>query len=228
MSDTTKKSLGKRLRGLIIEEDDKPQVRPVSTHPTQSVTFSQNPPLTPNDPIVGSAPAEKFESHVEEVFNEANIPGPDYFEFTKGVKAMEAVIPDRMTRFRAALAANVGLTKEHLLATANQYLSIFNNKIADVDSQTSATISSKIETLESQRRGFAATAEALQAQVERLKSELANAEVELAGVNEKISSLYQEQQAISRKIQSNGAGLKAALSARLQIIQEDITIINSL
>src|ERR1700733_13618110 len=84
-----------------------------------------------------SAPAEisrpaytansKFIRYFDKLFSEANIPGPDYYEFSKMIEAMND-IPDERARLCAAFAGlNVqGLNKLKLLSTAGDYLKLLD------------------------------------------------------------------------------------------------------
>lgn len=66
----------------------------------------------------------KFEEHLQDVFKKANLPGPDYYEFISMISNMG--IDDNIA-FPAAfkgLQSQGGLTKESLISTAKQYISI--------------------------------------------------------------------------------------------------------
>jgi hypothetical protein len=75
---------------------------------------------------------DKFEKHFHELFEKANLPGPDYFEFWKMMETLETHVPDERTRIAAVFAtlAVQGLSKEKLLNSADQY-----NKIIESDKQ---------------------------------------------------------------------------------------------
>jgi len=79
----------------------------------------------------------KFLEHFQKVFNDANLPGPDYFEFStmKNTPAM-SVIPES-ARFAACFSALSvqGLTKEKLIETAQQYVKVLDSDAADFGSQ---------------------------------------------------------------------------------------------
>jgi len=73
----------------------------------------------------GHVDEQKFSEYFDMLFSEANIPGPDYFEFSKMTEAMQA-IPDEQARFHAAFAGLQvqGLDKQKLLSTADEYLRV--------------------------------------------------------------------------------------------------------
>src|SRR5580704_10148790 len=75
----------------------------------------------------GSAPHadDRFAGHFDKLLSEANIPGPDYYEFARMIGVMRA-IPDDAARFGAAFAGlqAQGLDKRRLLETADAYLRV--------------------------------------------------------------------------------------------------------
>jgi hypothetical protein len=75
---------------------------------------------------------DKFEKHFHTLFENANLPGPDYFEFWKMMETLETHVPDESTRIAAVFAtlAVQGLSKEKLVDSAGQY-----NKIIENDKQ---------------------------------------------------------------------------------------------
>src|SRR6185312_16630432 len=68
---------------------------------------------------------QRFSEYFDNLFREANIPGPDYYEFARMISAMQA-IPDDRSRYAAAFAGLQvqGLEKEKLLSTAGEYLRV--------------------------------------------------------------------------------------------------------
>src|SRR6185437_6683325 len=68
---------------------------------------------------------QRFSEYFDNLFREANIPGPDYYEFARMISAMQA-IPDERSRYAAAFAGLQvqGLEKEKLLSTAGEYLRV--------------------------------------------------------------------------------------------------------
>ena len=130
-------SLAKKILSAFIEVDEENEAE--KKEPTNSNDV-QNRITAASTGYTGSS-NEKFKQYFSTLFQEANLPGPDYFEFTKMVEAMKAV-PDEQQRFNGAFAglSIQGLNKEKLISSANEYL-----KILDADSKNfNATIEAAI------------------------------------------------------------------------------------
>jgi len=66
----------------------------------------------------------KFIAHFDEIFDKANLPGPDYYEFVKMSQAMVNLTDEvKIPAVFSALKVQ-GLSKEKLLETAKQYIQI--------------------------------------------------------------------------------------------------------
>lgn len=77
-------------------------------------------------PSIDQAEVAKFQAHFSDLFEKANLPGPDYHEFRAGLDSMADVVPSEDQRMKAAfkMLAPQGLTKERLVESANAYLDI--------------------------------------------------------------------------------------------------------
>lgn len=69
---------------------------------------------------------DNYVNHFNTLMVDANLPGPDYYEYSKMIDNLGSV-PDIRTRHIAAFSGlqAQGVNKEVLLSTANQYISIF-------------------------------------------------------------------------------------------------------
>jgi hypothetical protein len=123
-------SIFRKALGMFVEfEDDAKNVSP------QTALTSTN---MPADSIKGSlskAEAEKFEKHFDKLFDQANLPGPDYYEFYKMMETLEAHIVDEKTRLKATFDSLhiQGLTKPNLVDTAKNYKSILEKDKAEFE-----------------------------------------------------------------------------------------------
>lgn len=192
-------SLGKKILSAFVEmqEDEKKTVLP---HQPEPVT---------NGAVQTVADTEKFRNHFDQLFAAANLPGPDYYEFSKMVEAMRS-IPEEKARFVAAFAGLQvqGLRKEQLLATAAQYLTM----------------------LDDDARNFTATIDtALDEKVKARKKEIAEKQQRKEALKREISDLGNEIKVLSNeitaseeKIRNSSAGYEQELTLRKNSIQQNI------
>jgi hypothetical protein len=99
-------NIGKKILAAFVEVNEDPE-----TASDQVNKATDNQPVT-----VPEASVEKFRNYFEQLFQSANLPGPDYFEFSRMTAAMQ-VMPDEKSRYQAAFAGLQvqGLSKEKLL-----------------------------------------------------------------------------------------------------------------
>jgi len=89
--------------------------------------------------------SDKFKIYFDNLFKETNFPGPDYYEFTKMIEAMNA-ISDEKTRFVSAYAglSLQGLDKDKLIKTANQYLQMVDNDAKNFQGTVEKALQEKV------------------------------------------------------------------------------------
>lgn len=114
----------RRALGLVVELDEQQPAKATAPRPVmssvQSVTVAQ-----PAMPLT-SEQVNKFTAHFEQLFQGANLPGPDYYDWDQMVATLEPDIPSEDARMKAAFRtlSKQGLTKEKLLDTARQYIKV--------------------------------------------------------------------------------------------------------
>ncbi len=132
------------LKKLLYEEETaettQQPVANVTKQSTQSVTASSpvgNPSFNASNIIMNAGTVDqKFLDHFTQVMDAANLPGPDYYEFKKaldGTVALQNSVTEDV-RFKmvfGTMSASGALTKEQLIATAKQYLTILETELSE-------------------------------------------------------------------------------------------------
>jgi hypothetical protein len=143
-------NLGKKILSAFVEvsddkkpEAEKPAEQKESYQPKPQPATSFNSTTANNS--YASAGSSKFKDYFDKLFKEANIPGPDYFEFSKMIDAMQAV-PDEQVRYITAFAglSVQGLDKQKLLTTASQYLDVLATDATNFHSTVDAALQEKV------------------------------------------------------------------------------------
>lgn len=152
---------------------------------------------------------EKFKQYFDKLFNDANLPGPDYFEFAKMTQAM-AAIADEKARYSAAYAGlNVqGLDKTKLLSTAADYLKLIETDAANFSSTVDAALAEKVQ--------------GKQQEIANKQQRMEQLQREITDLQHQIQLLYTEVKENEEKIESNTGGYKIASENMKQQILLDI------
>lgn len=172
-------NIGKKILSAFVEiTEEKP-------------TATINPSVTPvrtAPPPTSVADGDKFRQHFDQLFAEANLPGPDYYEFSRMVEAMES-LPDEAARYNAAFAglSVQGLTKEKLLATAAEYLKIAEADGAQFFQSLAAMRDEKVERKQQEREEKSRRIEQLSAEITELHSRIEVLQNEILETEERIS-----------------------------------------
>ncbi|WP_153800075.1 hypothetical protein [Foetidibacter luteolus] len=203
-------SLGKRILSAFVEvtDDEQPVTKPEDAQQVSTTTGTGSPAYAPRS-------NEKFRAYFDKLFSEANIPGPDYFEFSKMTEAMQSM-PDEKTRYTVAFAglSVQGLDRQKLLATAAQYLQVLDNDAANFDSTVDAALQEKVI---SKQKEIAAK----QQRINDLTREINDLHNQVAVLNNEIKENEE-------KIESNTGGYKAELEMMRNRILYDIEKIKQL
>jgi hypothetical protein len=164
---------------------------------------------------------QKFNQHFDELFEKANLPGPDYFEFSKMCQAMNTLTEE--IKFPAAFGGLQvqGLTKEKLVESANHYINIINEDASKfnnaIDQKILAEVQNKRSAADQKKKSISERQE----MIDNLKQEIANEYSEISKLESE--ALDQEQKANQKSMT-----YKAACEARKVIISSDLQKINSL
>ncbi len=205
-------SLGKRILSAFVEvtDDEQAVTKPEEIQQTSTTTGRQS-----YSAASTSAASVKFRDYFDKLFSEANIPGPDYFEFSKMTEAMKS-ITDEKARYSAAFAglSVQGLDKQKLLSTAAQYLQVLDNDAANFNSTVDAALQEKVI--------------AKQKEIEAKQQRISELTREITDLHNQVAVLNNEIKENEEKIESNTGGYKAALEMMKNRITADIEKIKQL
>lgn len=221
--------------GLFVEfeEDTAKSVRPDSK-PGQAGQRSNDPrhDVKVPDPVPkGALPAgkalddealDKFEKHFENLFEQANMPGPDYYEFWKMMETLEPHIREERARISATYASLViqGLTKAKLIDTAEKYKALIvedkNRFEKAAQEKGEGEIGQKRQQLRQMEETIAQQAETIR----KLTQEIAETQAAMSALT---SAITDEEQ----KLTQNRQGYSMACDAMLQKITDDVTKIKT-
>jgi chromosome segregation ATPase len=194
------------------------------------VEFDENNPENPAGPTgkpisVLSGPVsnfnqeelDKFSAHFAQLFEEANLPGPDYYEYWKMMETLESHIPDENARMSAVFAslAIQGLTKQKLLDSAAVYKGVIekdNTEFEKALNQKSRTdIDSRNKTITDLENKITSNS----ALIQKLTKEITDAQTAIATLKNEVS---QEEQ----KLATKKNGYTIACNAMLNKLAYDV------
>jgi gas vesicle protein len=183
-------NLGKKILSAFVEvSDDK---KPEAEKPPEKATAS-----TPSYSQSGSTAKSnytspvnsKFKDYFDKLFSEANIPGPDYFEFNKMIEVMRSV-PDEQVRYITAFAglSVQGLDKQKLLSTAAQYLQLLETDATNFHSTVDAALQEKVHEKKRTMDEKAVRIQQLTQEISQLQNDLQALQLEIKENEEKIEA----------------------------------------
>lgn len=206
----------KKALGIFVEFDDEQNKEAASSFnlPNISNEVSRNPE--------NHSEAAKFEKYFDNLFEKANFPGPDYFEFYKTMEMLEAHITDEKARISATFAslAIQGLTKKTLIDTANKYKDIIEEDHANFDSALEDKMKSEVGQRQAQLKGMEQKIAANSEQIQKLTKEISENQILIGKIKTEV--LEQE-----NKLTKNKNGYQVACQAVLNKIVTDIQKIQS-
>ena len=198
-------SFGKKILSAFVEMQDEekpPASSPKAAEPSPQYTIAK-----PQNSA--AAKSEKFTQYFDKLFRDANLPGPDYFEFSKMIEAMSG-IPDERSRYSAAFAglSVQGLDRHKLLSTATEYLRILDKDAANFHSTVDAALQEKVHAKQKEIEAKTVRIQELSREIEELHRQIA---VLSGEIKENIE-----------KIENNSGGYKAECESMRYRIANDI------
>ncbi|HUB61865.1 MAG TPA: hypothetical protein VL978_14225 [Puia sp.] len=130
----------------------------------------------------------RFAGHFDKLLSEANIPGPDYYEFARMIAVMQA-IPDEAARYNAAFAGLQlqGLNKQRLLETAGEYLRVLVTDAEQFQATVDASYQEKVCSKEADAEEKAGRIRALSQEIMQLQQQISALQEEIRGSKEKLA-----------------------------------------
>lgn len=203
---------------VVLDEEQPPQnAAPANRPATEPASAPPKQAAAAATPQLSEAELSKFEKHFDQLFDQTNLPGPDYFEFWKTMDTLETHIPDEKARMKAVFASLKiqGLSKQTLLDTAAKYRDVILKDKASFESAVQSKSDSEIAGREASIQKLEKEREDKRQMIEKLQREIE----ESAG---KIASLQQEIAAERQKIDNAQRGYLAACNAMVSKIDNDI------
>jgi hypothetical protein len=199
-------SLGKKILSAFIEMEDKTAQH--EDAPVSPVQASQMPAGSQETRTATDIDA-KFSEHFNRLFADANLPGPDYYEFFKMTDAMH-VIKDESARFSAAFVGlqAQGLDKQKLLSSAQEYLKILDADAAAFHNTVDQALLDKVQNKKKEM-------DQVQERIQKLSQEIVSLQQQIGVLTKEIA----ENEA---KIESNSSGYEAALTSSRNKLLQDI------
>ena len=193
-------SFGKKILSAFIEMTD--EQKPAAVKPVTAPVYSAT-------PVVTTTTDSRFKEYFGKLFTEANIPGPDYFEFVKVLEAVQG-IPDEKMRYSAAFAGLQvqGLDKQKLLSTAEQYLQVLHTDAANFHRTVDTTLQEKVT--------------GKKKEIENMQQRIQQLEQEIKSLHHQTGQLQKEIQENEERIEASTGGYKNASDHMKSRILHDI------
>lgn len=155
-----------------------------------------------SDPGPENRPGDRYAGHFDKLLSEANIPGPDYYEFSRMTGVMRG-IPDEAARYNAAFAGLQvqGLNKERLLETAGAYLEMLQTDAGQFQKTVEAALAEKVNGKEAEAEEKARRIQALSQEIVQLQQQISDLQAEVRANREKLTGGNNAYAAESRRRQ---------------------------
>jgi hypothetical protein len=161
--------------------------------------------LTPINQVTNNAPVnqtnqanfqtvgvdQNLVQKLQEIFDQANQPGPDLHEFITSVKKLEGKPLDERTKFETVfdIQSSSGLTKQRLLDSGKFYIDTFTDVKNEFEKEYQTELQNKVGNLN--------------VQADNLISENGNLQKQIEEINKKISENLTKMQQLRNEASSN-------------------------
>ena len=208
----------KKAMSLFVEFEEDPSKPAPEVSPVATGASRDHAPVR----TLNAEDFDKFEKHFERMFDQANLPGPDYYEFWKMTETLEAHIKDERARLSATYAslAIQGLTKEKLVESANKYKELIQQDKSHFEKVANEKglkdIGDKRKELQQLEESIVKHSEMIQ----KLTKEISDSQIAMG----KLKATIAEEEG---KLASNKQGYNMACEAMMKKITDDISKIQT-
>lgn len=208
----------------MFEEDNQTQQAPADT-------TSVAKPVIPVTTVITSIPVdnEKEKKVIEnllELLNQANLPGPDFYEFYIALKEMQktGVALDEAMLYRTVYTTLkiTGLTKEKLIQSGNQYVAILNQHMNEFEQSHKQTVNSKVGSKVAEKDAIDKTVSEKKAMIESLNQEIVSLATKKAQLEVDIQKETENIESTKNAFMSGFNKLTGELSGNIQKINSFI------
>lgn len=206
------KGIGGFLKGIFVEETDEEfdeefEEECGSQEDSSPKTNEVKPEkkAEPKKPEIKVDP--KIVEAIKTAMEESNLDGYDYYEFMQSVSEQKDM-PSEKRKYEVVFSVikNMGITKEHLISTADHYLSVIDKHQEEFNAKIDSEEQEKVIKLKDKANGMEDTITEKTEQIEALKreiEELHNEKVEILEVaikNEAAVTQYRQEGTLAYKL----------------------------
>ena len=217
----------KKLKSLfVIEEGGAPEGKSATDENTpisnkDNSVIHRPPTVTPLPGVKGQV-QDKFLEVLFDALQSSNQEGFDYLEFKDFLRSLANVPMDDSTRFKSAFATaqTMGATKEKILSSAKQYISILAKEETKFQDALSGQKDRNLTGKQDEIKKLEKTIQQNEADIEKLKSDIEDH-------RKQITTLENEINTASDKLAQTASDFGATYQALLSQIQDDVKNIES-
>lgn len=214
MSDFLKKAAGIFFNIEDSDDDKKDDAFTGSKKTTANIISSgasdtySVPPILPNGNMAApdNACIEKFRAYFKNLYDKANLPGADFYEYHNMVEAMGNLISDEVKYPSVFAGFGSQLSKEKLISSAQHYLELLQSDRVDFDKSFQVAKQQKVAERKDQANKKAAEIKALQEKMAALNQEIVRlnqqAGEDEGRLNNEQAAYYQQSDAFQQRIRT--------------------------
>jgi hypothetical protein len=178
-------SIGKKILSAFMEVEDEKRA-PARVAGAESAGAAES---AAAGPVQAASEDRRFLDYFDTLFSEANIPGPDYYEFARMIAAMQAIADER-SRYAAAFAGLQvqGLDKDKLLATAGEYLRVLTADADRFGKTVEAALQEKVHSRSAEAEEKGRRIQALSQEMLELQAQITAMQKEVGEAKEKLEA----------------------------------------